>query len=197
MSTNLNDYEGKSVFVVGTDALKDTGELAVYESFTDLNEHLKMLSPSSEPDILVLHGVLTSANYIPGEIGRHIYVLVQDPQDREAGCIYETECSRDINLLSEVISDTVAGNDCPCDNVTIDNVFILYGYELNTGYSVHEDEIDEEVIETCQNITEPVKEMRGRNESDGSDYDAYQSPAYKSIIESFDRRFARVPYSTP
>lgn len=185
MSTNLNDYEGKSVFVIGVDALQDAGELAVYESFTELNEHLKMLSPSSDPDILVLHGVLTSASYIPGEIGRHIYVLVQDPADKEAGCIYETECHKDINLLSSVVSDTIAGNDCPCDNVTIDDVFILYGYELNTGYSAPEDEIDEEVIEICQNIAEPVREMRGRNENNN----AYQSPAYQSLIESFDRRF--------
>lgn len=196
MSTNLHDYEGESVFVIGADALKDTGELAVYESFTDLNEHLEMLSPSSEPDILVLHGVLTSANYIPGEIGRHIYILVQDPEDRECGCIYETDCRGDIDLLSTVVLDTIAGDDCLYDNVTIGDVFILYGYELNTGYSVHEDEIDEEVIETCQNIAEPVKEMRVRNESGDicdsakrNSNDAYQSPAYQSLIESFDRRF--------
>lgn len=159
MSTNFNDYEGEAVFVIGTEVLHDVGELVIYESFPELNEHLKLLSPFSEPNILVLHGILTSANYIPGEIGRHIYLLVQDPEDEEAGCIYETECRADINLLSGLISDIIAGNDCPYDNAAIDNIFILYGYELNTAYSVHEDEIDEEAIETCQKTAKQVKKV--------------------------------------
>lgn len=142
------ESEGKNVFITGTDGMSDTGDITIYEEFEDLNEHLKLLSPVSETAIITLHGIITSAEYIPAEIGRHVYIIVQDPEDKEMGCIFETECNGDVDALSGLVSSIIITEiDTPYTGLTIDNISIVYGYELNLGYSVHEDEIDEEALE--------------------------------------------------
>lgn len=161
MDANFRKYKGnRDVFIIGTDGMDGTGDITIYEEFEDLNEHLKLTNPISETDIIVLHGIITSAKYIPADIGRYVYIIVQDPEDGGSGCIYETECNGDVDALSMFISDIVtAPSNVPYINLTIDNIFIVYGYGLNLGYSIHEDEIDEEALEECQDTAKLVKEV--------------------------------------
>lgn len=166
-------YINRSIFVIGMDGLKSAGDITIYEELEDLNEHLKLLSPISETEVIVIHGTITPAEYIPADIGKYIYIIVQDPGNEGMGCIYEIECNEDIDVLSSFVSKIIHENGVLYPNLTIDNIFVMYGYELNLGYSVHEDEIDEEALEGCQNVAEQVKKMmmrtsiyKGENDSE-------------------------------
>jgi hypothetical protein len=43
--------------------------------------------------------------------------------------------------------------------IDIDDVFILYGHELNVCLSVDEEDIDEDIIETCLKVAKAAEEQ--------------------------------------
>jgi hypothetical protein len=189
----LNKYEGETIFLIGIDGMKDTGPLSIHQNIVELNAHLSTMSPISDMDILVLHGVLTSAKCLPSEVGRFVYVVVQDPDDREAGCIYEMD-RLDSDELSEFVTEIINGEDASqyYKDLDIDNVFIFYGYELNVSYFMRNDEIDDEALEECQIVGEYVKDMENaynKGNDDVTEDETHVSDAYKSLYESFLRKY--------
>lgn len=154
----LQDTDKRFVYVVGVDGARNTGDIEICESFQELNDYLCTLNTVIETDILVLHGVITSAKYIPAEIGKHVYIIVQDPEDKACGCIYETDYPDSDDLVALITGLVKAGDD-HYKMVDIDDIFVLYGYELNTGYVVDAEELDEEVYEECKAVAKRVKEV--------------------------------------
>ena len=162
----IKEYLNKPVFLVGNDGTREMGELTVCESFEELNDHLKLRSPASDPNIFILHGIIFSAKYIPGEIEGEVYIVIQNPADDEMGCIYETLCECDAGVISRLVMDKIEpkdGLDFSFENVTIDNIFLMYGYELDPGYSVSEEELDDESLHACvissQNAEKMMREV--------------------------------------
>jgi hypothetical protein len=165
---------GKEVFVVGTDGDVETGDIDVFDTVEELNEHLSRLNPIAESNITVIHGILTSAEYIPDDIGHGAFVIALDPGDPDTGAIFEV-METDPSKLADIVEDLVtneggsiytAANEL--GTVTIEDVFIIYGYELTLGYSVSEDEVDEGIIEECKEIADVAnKTAEMSEESEG------------------------------
>lgn len=153
------EHIGNEVFVAGFDGDVEVGELAMFDSIFDLNEHLTSMSPISETNLTVVHGILTSAECIPEDIGRGVYVIVVDPDDDGNGCIHEFT-SEDPDSLARVIEENLSKKHSELGDLTIDNIFILYGYEMSMCYAVSEDEVDEATIEASQKIADVANEMR-------------------------------------
>jgi len=153
----IQDSEKKGVYVVGIDGARGTGDIEACESFEELNAHLKTLSTSTETDLMVLHGIITSARYIPAEVGRNVYIIVQDPDDPGSGCIYETDYPDSDDLVA-LITEIVTLGDEHYKLIDIDNVYVMYGYEVSTGFSVDEGELDEELFEQCEEVVKHIKE---------------------------------------
>lgn len=150
---------GSEIFIAGYDGDQEVGELFMCDSLSDLNDHLSIMNPISEANLTVVHGILTSAEYIPEDIGRGVYVIVVDPNDDGSGCIFEFT-SANPDGLAELIEENLSEPHCELSSgLTIDNIFILYGYEANMCYAVSEDEVDEGVIETSQKIADAANEM--------------------------------------
>jgi len=154
------EHIGQEIFVAGYDGDQEVGELAMFDSVCDLNEHLSNMNPVSETNLTVVHGILTSAEYIPEGPGRGVYVIVVDPLDKDNGCIYEFT-NGDPDDLADLIEGSILKNKhSELGSLTIDNIFILYGYEVSMCYAVNEDEVDDEIIETSQKIADGANEMR-------------------------------------
>ncbi len=153
-------YIGKEVFVVGLDGDLESGDIEITESLSTLNIRLSIMNPAAESNITVVHGILTAADYIPDNIGRGAYVIALRPLDISTGAIFELNNNSPqglANLVENVVNDSEISDD-----MDIENVFILYGYELRLGYSIREDEVDEQLIEDCQEVANEANKMKER-----------------------------------
>lgn len=158
---DLDMFEGKEVFLAGIDGdLEDNGEMAVFGSFLELNDYISILSPLTEPNLVVIHGILTSARYIPSEPYKNAYIVVKSPTEFGSGCMYETNELNADEMSKEVENLFTIDSQCPYNDITIDDIYILYGYELNLGFSISPDEIDLEAINSCEEVALVAKEMR-------------------------------------
>lgn len=154
----MEESNKKGVFVVGTDGSMGAGDLTMCETFQELNEYLKSLRTDIDEGTMVLHGMVTSARYIPADVGSNVYVVVQDPSHPGSGCIYETEYP-DSRSIETMITNFIKRGDEYYDHISIDNVFIVYGYELTLGFSADEEELDEEAFGRCEMIANNVKDI--------------------------------------
>jgi hypothetical protein len=160
----LNRHIGREVYIAGLDGDLDTGELGCFDSLSELNDHLSSLNPVSDDNIIVVHGVLTQAEYIPPNIGRSAFIVIADPKDSAGGAIINIEDCNMGNLVSN-IENLFGDSDTPFEGLEIDNVFILYGYELNLGFCVREDQVDERIFDECEEVAMVAEEMRKRGEA--------------------------------
>jgi hypothetical protein len=138
----------RQIYLVGANGDLDTGETFIYDDFNDLNQHLALCSPDLEPDLMVIHGIITPASYLPPNPGRFVYLLVQDPEHAQYGAIYEIECNSVYDLCKK-IEEVVTEGCSHYKNISIDDVFVVYGYGMNLGYVVLPEEIEEENLQEC------------------------------------------------
>lgn len=195
----ITNYLHRPVFLVGKDGTKETGSLAVYETFSELNDYLSLLSPASDPNVFILHGFISPATYIPGEIEGEVYIIVGNPKDNEIGCVYETYCECDAQIISQLVVDKIEptdGLDYTFDDVTIDDIFIMYGYELNPSYVVNRDEIDSELLSSCsissRNAEEVKREIVGQENVEKTiDKEKKGKGAFASLKELYMKHFEK------
>jgi hypothetical protein len=75
------------------------------------------------------------------------------------GCVIEA-LKEDPEGLSVAITDLINnGNPFPESVIDIDNIYILYGYQLQVCLSVKDEDIDDEVIDVCQKIADETEEV--------------------------------------
>jgi hypothetical protein len=151
----------QEVFVVGVDHVTSiAGELKICESFEDMVEYLRSKTVGISLDLRVLHGVLTSAKAIPNDFcGRQAYILLTDPEGDGYGSFLDSTADDSCEELAEEIEKLLSSEEIAVSFLEIDDVYVLYGYELNIILSVDEDEIDEELIAQCLKAGEKAKEL--------------------------------------
>jgi len=158
----LNRYIGHEIFIVGVDGDLEQGEIACFYSLAELNAHLSDLSPVSENNLIVAHGVLTQAEFIPQDVGRGAFIVVADPSDAAGGFILTVEDCH-IERIASMIENLFEDLDGPYDELAIDNVFVMYGYELDLRFCINEDGVDEEMLDSCEEVAAKAEEIRKRN----------------------------------
>lgn len=157
----LKDLEKQEVFVVCGNEEEDSGELFVTNNWDDLLTHMKTLSPALDSSARVLHGIIYSAEYLPNSFNKEsVYVIFQNPDDEQQGFVSEADTDSvggvAADIASIVESETLNVFDA---ELTIDNIFLLYGYQLQTCMSVDEDEIDEQILQSCEEIVEEADQI--------------------------------------
>ena len=130
-------------------------EMFVTDSLTDLVENLQGKNETDLP-LRIANGVLTNATSIPDNLyGKTPWLIISNPVDDDMGYLVELYVDNpdDIAEAIERIIDESSGF------IDIDDVFILYGYELNVCLAINEDEIDEDTIEICKSIAAEAEKM--------------------------------------
>jgi len=159
MSKKLSNYTCKEIFIVCEEEDQDFGEMFVTDNWSDLKTHLKTLTPDTDSEMRVFHGVITPAEFLPNSFhGKSVFIVCQDPDDLQKGNAIEA-VSDTPEGLSEDISRLLDYGTVHLFNgeLDIDNVYLLYGYQLQTCLTVDGDELDEEIIEMCKIIGTEVK----------------------------------------
>lgn len=155
----IRNYIGKSVFIVGYDGDVEIGDIDAFETIEALNEHLSSLSPISETNLTVLHGILTSSECIPEDIGLGVYLVVTESEEVDTGCVFEVSSGMQ-ESLTELIEEVLSGDKDGFVDTAIDNVFVLYGYEMSMCYAVNKDQIDDKTLEESQEIADVANKMK-------------------------------------
>lgn len=158
----LKEFNGEEVYVIIGDEDEDVSELFVTTNWGDLIHELASKTPDVDSGIRVFHGVLYSAEFLPNSFhGKSAFVLIQDPADLTRGCLVES-CSDSPKEVSVDLTNVIdmGGGGAFTDMVEIDDIFILYGYQLNLCITVSEEEVDEEIIAAGEKIVEEIEAMR-------------------------------------
>jgi len=160
----MDKYLYKEVYVVGTDcAVTISGELTVCGSFESLLNHLKTKNVSINSDLRVLHGVLTSAKSIPKDFkDKQPFLLLEDPDSKEHGIVRDADADSCEELATEIMT-ILDSEEVASFFFEIENVYILYGYELSLAMSVDDDDLDEDIIETCIEVAEEARKLNEDN----------------------------------
>jgi len=162
MSNKPDDYLFQEVFVAGVDHITaSAGELVVLKSFEDLIDYLSTKSVNVNPDVRVLHGILTSGKAIPQDFcGRQVFILIVDPSSEDGwGLLIDSDSEDDCHGLASEIEKLLANEEIAANFVDIDNVYVLYGYEIPVSLSVNEDDLDEDMIASCAKVALHAKEL--------------------------------------
>lgn len=168
----LEDNCNKEIFIVydGEQSDLDSAiEIYITSDFTKLIKYIKNLVPNLDFGIKVLHGILTKAYTLPKNLrGKKAFIIVNDAYNiNSVTTIEESDAQSDEDLANAI---DVALTTYTVDYITsaeIENVYILYGYELPIVMAIDEEELDEEIINTCQKVANDVKqiELLSRNET--------------------------------
>jgi hypothetical protein len=154
----LSQYTGKEVFIVAGGEDEETGDIDVFEDWEGLVEKLKTLSPTSDPETRVFHGVLTLGEFLPSSFhGKSAFIICFDPYEDKKGSITESTGDSSMGLAEEISNIMSLGGPISDMKINIDDIYILYGYQLDSCLSVNDEEIDEEIISTCNEIAAEIE----------------------------------------
>lgn len=162
----LSEYYGQQVFIVGGED-NTSEEIHLFTEFENLIEHLHALSLSSDNDVKVLHGILAPADILPSDLrDKRVYILAFDPYDFDGeGVILDIDEGSTIEELAEEIENVVARGMNVTHVGEMESTYLLYGYELDLCLSVNDEDIDDEIIDTCTHIVEEVELISEANEN--------------------------------
>lgn len=158
----------EEVYIVGVDhTVTPLGELEIFDQYERLLSHLRTKNISICSDTRVIHGMLTSAKSIPKDLcGKQAFILLFDPNSGSQGILFDSGSDNNCQELATEIQKLLVSEEAASFFFEIDDVYILYGYELNVVMSVDEDDLDEEIISTCKKIADEAAKLE---ESRGED----------------------------
>jgi hypothetical protein len=156
----LRSLVGEEVFITAASEEEDEGEIFVTTSLFGLLDHMGNLSASTDSETRVFHGVLSTAEVIPESFkNKSVFLVFINPNEVDRGYVAESGSGSPDELAVEI--EGIIGQ---CDllfngDVSIDDMFILYGYQIEVCLCVKEDSIDEEAIYTCKKIYDEVEDI--------------------------------------
>lgn len=150
---------GREVFIVADGEEEEPGDILFTESQAELSEGLLHLSIDVDTETRVFHGVLALAEYLPPSFkGKTAFIVYLKDELAGKGGVIEggdtpEELAKDIEGIIKTSKKMMK------EPITIDNLYILYGYQLELGLAINEEDIDEEVIFTCLQIADDTEEV--------------------------------------
>jgi hypothetical protein len=152
---------GKEVYIITESFDFEPGETVIVDTWTALDRAIGNYDPTTGADVLVFHGYLTSALRLPtGLKGRTAFLIAYDPDDPSMALVQESVSDTVDEIATEIeelLSTGVVGEGQLPFDVDIDGLHILYGYQLRTHISVSEEEVDEAILDLCQQVAEETK----------------------------------------
>ena len=160
--SQLKKYRNKEVFIVYNEDDYAEGlllKMYITSELMELVDHINRLTPSLDFDVKILHGILTNASILPKNLrGRSVFILAEDDNILNRALISESAAQSDEDLAADV--DSLLAYNGFINALDVENIYILYGYEISTMLSVNEEELDEEIIDTCQKIVNDVTTIK-------------------------------------
>jgi hypothetical protein len=158
-----NSDLGKEIFLL-VDTTQSRTTMDMFDSAAAVLTRFANKIALNLRDITLYHGVLTKATSIPGDnISSNIDIVLIIPSTG-SGCHIISCFSLDYAqkvvtalvgkrpLVSDVAFDSITGDIKGIPKQTIENIYILYGYEVELHFTFDGTELDEEIIEGTKEI---------------------------------------------
>ena len=163
LKDDLVDNIGKNVFIFGAKS-DDTesmlfGTREVTSFVVEIVDHLLEYSVADHSDHIVIHGSLCKLHTIPAEIPAGVtpYIIVMDEQQVIGGIlVLPTDSSA--KDIATIVQYLVVGAD-DCCSIPIDQLYVLYGYEVEMKLTVDEEAADEELLSRCEEVVADTLEL--------------------------------------
>lgn len=147
------------IFVVGyEEGVYNHNKIFVFKTYEALQMHLSDCSPDNADDgIRAFCGIIKIANVLPTDIKREqvFLIITETTYDNNTGYITDTAGDSDLDILASDIENIVE-----TEYVDIENIFVLYGYEMKIGLGVNPEEMDEASIESCIEISTEISKIQ-------------------------------------
>lgn len=160
---DLGDSIGEEVFVSGfkTKGVKEAtifGPFDIFDLHVELSDHLEEIFVN-DGIISAFHGVITPASVLPTDIGiLGAYVIARD---KDMACIIEASTENTLEDIMDIIQNLANGGESQkYEEIDIDNIYVLYGYELDVMFTTSEDEIDESAIAGCLALYDNLSKLK-------------------------------------
>lgn len=151
-------FISKEVYIVTGPDDEETSDFFITEDWDTMIAVVEEKNLATDMETRVFHGLLGSAEYLPGNLkGKSAFVVVIDPLDSKKGAVVECDATNMEEVAANIESLLDMSARTSLDDLSIDDLFILYGYQLITCLSVKKDSVDEEVIASCREITDTIK----------------------------------------
>lgn len=157
----LKDNCNKEIFLVYDDEQNDKGtpsKICIVSEFMRLVDYLKELTPNIDSGTKILHGILTKASVLPKSLrGKTAFIIISSNYKTDLALVVESDAQSDKDLASTIETMLKYNRSSYTTPLKIENIYILYGYEISVTLSLDEEEVDEETITTCQKIVNDAK----------------------------------------
>ncbi len=167
----LKESVGKEIFLISEDEIAES-EMVIYDNPQDVFTYLSTLMAETDFGTKIYHGMLMPAKVLPSVLHtKHCYILALHLTYIQGnlilkGCIFESDCEGKNDILAKEIEDLVNSEDKVDFKVDIDNIYVLYGYELQACLAIDEESIDDEVIDSCGKMVEEVRKIEENGEQE-------------------------------
>jgi len=133
-------YLHKEIFLITTNtnltAESNEDPLEIFTDVVDANLYLQEKEDDEIEKLVAYHGILARAHTIPEWIGNAPpFLVIEDIGSRGTGIIVETN-ARTPEEVSEEVQKVFKDRDLASFGFTIDDIFVLYGYEVTIAYCV-------------------------------------------------------------
>lgn len=162
----MEKHVGKTIYLAGytiksTDFTNST--LNVFTHKKDALHYLNRNTVAILGDLSLLHGTLTRAMCIPNKLHDNVDIFLVIPRATvELGsCIIQCiDLAYLQKIVTSIITQNIEEEDVEelidsvlnLDIQDIENLYVLYGYEIELKYCFNEDAIDEEIIEESKKL---------------------------------------------
>lgn len=178
----IEEYLGGEVYVIAPGDEMTSDNVRIARTWTELQTAMKKLDLLLESECRVFNGFITPATYLPSSFkGKVPFIIVFNENDPEEGMVIESTSYTPEEMATEIteVVRTLGGTAMPF-NVRINNIFILYGYQLKPCLSVDEEDIDEEILSCCEDIAKSATEV-GKGIADGNLVEMADAYRYEGV----------------
>lgn len=157
----------KEVFLIVNDSYTGVAtDVVEFNSLEETNLQLGIISFGNlDDDILILHGVFAPATFIPENFkGCTPYIFIRNPAGKNnkiaatEAHFEKSKCDPDVVALTieELLKEKSYNFDNMNIEVTIDDVQLFFGHELEKILCVPDDHVDEELIERVSKFADTI-----------------------------------------
>ena len=173
-SQMLTRNVGKELFVLGNSLESPCNcPFVVSKKIQVLRSQLEKMRANDAEQILIVHGILTSAVSIPNQLphGTNAFILIENANKAEDSFIIQLDSVEQVvrtietlvnkkDFIGKVMADELDDSLFEVDKQQIENLFIMYGYVLKPTLYLPIDAVYTEKLKGAKKVFEIIREVQ-------------------------------------
>lgn len=167
---DIEDVLGEAAYVVGRNIVSNiVGPIEFFDSVMDVTGYLDSYSVASEGELRLLNGVVANVLSIPKSIPNSLEIMLLLPHaySTDNGIIVEIKTLQQLEeAITSIVKDVIEIDESSelsqalieINTQKIEDIYVLYGYEIELYYHFDPMEQDEEMVDSAEKVYKKIKE---------------------------------------